>query len=97
VLAGELATAGGAYTAAYTRYQRELAEAVRQAQKFADGAHGFLLPKSRAQAWMVNQAMGMMEHWPLKGLMSSGVEKSANAVTLKEYPIPSAAVSTPGR
>jgi hypothetical protein len=38
-----------------------------------------------------------MEHWPLKGLMSSGVEKSAYAVTLKEYPIPSAAVSTPGR
>jgi 2-polyprenyl-6-methoxyphenol hydroxylase-like FAD-dependent oxidoreductase len=92
VLAGELATAGDDYTAAYARYQRELTEAVRQAQKFADGAHGFLLPKSRAQAWMVNQVMGMMEHWPLKGLMSSGVEKSANAVTLKEYPVPAGVV-----
>ena len=97
VLAGELAIAGGDYTIAYARYRRELAEAVRQAQKFADGAHGFLLPKSRAQAWMVNQVMGMMEHWPLKALMSSGVEKSANAVTLKEYPIPSDAVPAPRR
>ncbi len=97
VLAGELATAGGDYTAAFAQYQRELAEAVRQAQKFADGAHGFLLPKSRAQAWMVNQAMRMMERWPLKGLMSSGVEKSANAVMLKEYPVPSDAMPAPGR
>lgn len=96
-LAGELATAGDDYTAAYARYQRELEDAVRQAQKFADSAPGFLLPKSRAQAWMVNQAMGMMEHWPLKGLMSSGVEKSANAVTLKEYPISSDAMPAPQR
>lgn len=97
VLAGELATAGDDYTTTYTRYQRELGEAVRQAQKFADDAHGFLLPKSRAQAWMVNSAMRMMERWPFKGLMSSGVEKSANAVTLKEYPVPSDAVSAPRR
>jgi len=46
---------------------------------------------------MVNQVMGMMEHWPLKALMSSGVETSANAVALKEYPIPSDAVSASGR
>jgi 2-polyprenyl-6-methoxyphenol hydroxylase-like FAD-dependent oxidoreductase len=88
VLAGELATARmakGDYTAAFARYQREMREAVARAQKFANGANGFLLPKSRTQMWMVNQVMRMMEHGPFKGLMSSGVEKAANAVTLKDY------------
>ncbi|HEY7339718.1 MAG TPA: FAD-dependent monooxygenase [Ktedonobacterales bacterium] len=97
VLAGELATAGDEYPAAFARYQRELGEAVRQAQKFADGAQGFLLSKSHLQAWMVNHVMRMMEHWPFKALMSSGVEKSANAVTLKEYPVSIGALSAPQR
>lgn len=85
VLAGELATAGDDYPSAFARYQRAMGEAVTRAQKFAESAPGFLLPKSRTQAWMINKAMRMMEHWPLNRLMSSGVEKAANAVTLKDY------------
>lgn len=88
VLAGELATARtatGDYTAAFARYQREMGEAVKRAQKFASGANNFLLPASRAKMWTVNQVMRMMGHGPFKGLVSSGVEKAANAVPLKDY------------
>ncbi len=96
VLAGELATAGDDYSGAFTRYQRAMGEAVTRAQKFAESAPGFLLPKSRTQVWMINKAMRMMEHWPLNRLMSSGVEKAANAVTLKDYQAPvDAAPATP--
>ena len=86
VLAGELATSGGDYQRAYARYQSQLREAVRQAQKFASGAHRFLLPASRAQVWMTNQVMRMMSRGPFARFASSGVEKAANAVTLKDYP-----------
>jgi len=59
---------------------------VRHAQTFADGAHRFLLPDSRSQIWMISQAMRLMAHLPFQ--MSSGVEKAATAVTLKDYPLP---------
>jgi 2-polyprenyl-6-methoxyphenol hydroxylase-like FAD-dependent oxidoreductase len=89
VLAGELAaTAGDGYTAAFTSYQQEMREAVRRAQKFARDAHMSLLPKSAYQMWMVHHVMRLMTHWPFKGLATSGVEKAANAVTLKEYRAP---------
>jgi 2-polyprenyl-6-methoxyphenol hydroxylase-like FAD-dependent oxidoreductase len=86
VLAGELATAShDEYTAAFDRYQDQMLEAVRRAQKFASSASMSLLPKSRYQMRMVQRVMRLMEHWPFKGLATSGVEKAANAVTLKEY------------
>lgn len=86
VLAGELAaTAGDAYTAAFDSYQREMREAVKRAQKFAQDAHMSLLPESRFQMRMVLHVMRLMSHWPFKGLATSGVEKAANAVTLKDY------------
>lgn len=86
MLAGELATSGGDYQRAFARYQSGLREAVSQAQKFASGAHRFLLPSSRTQVWMTNQVMRMMSHGPFARFMSSGVEKAANAVALKDYP-----------
>jgi 2-polyprenyl-6-methoxyphenol hydroxylase-like FAD-dependent oxidoreductase len=86
VLAGELATASpDEYSAAFGRYQEQMLEAVRQAQKFASSAPMTLLPKSRYQMRMVQRVMRLMEHWPFKGMATSGVEKAANAVTLKEY------------
>jgi 2-polyprenyl-6-methoxyphenol hydroxylase-like FAD-dependent oxidoreductase len=86
VLAGELAvTAGEGYTAAFDSYQQEMLEAVKRAQKFAKEAHMSLLPKSRFQMRMVRHVMRLMSHWPFKGLATSGVEKAANAVTLKDY------------
>jgi 2-polyprenyl-6-methoxyphenol hydroxylase-like FAD-dependent oxidoreductase len=85
VLAGELASGGDNYGDAFMRYQKTLRGAVDRAQKFANGAHRFLLPKSRRQVWVINQAMRVMAWGPLSGLMSSDVEKAANAVTLKDY------------
>lgn len=84
VLAGELATSGDDCAAAFTRYQRQMHGAVSRAQKFARSAHHFLLPTSRTVLWINNQAMRLMPYLP-KGLVSSGVEKAANAVALKEY------------
>jgi hypothetical protein len=50
-----------------------------------------LLPKSEYQMWMVHQVMRLMTHWPFKELATSGAEKAANAVTLKDYGIASQA------
>lgn len=91
VLAGELAASAGDYVAAFVRYQDALREAVKRAKAFANGAPRFLLPASRGQLWMTIQVMRMMTRKPFTGLMSSGVEKAANAVTLKDYTAPSAA------
>jgi 2-polyprenyl-6-methoxyphenol hydroxylase-like FAD-dependent oxidoreductase len=85
VLAGELAATPDEYTGAFDRYQEQMLEAVRRAQKFASSASMSLLPKSRYQMRMVQRVMSLMERWPFKGLATSGVEKAANAVTLKEY------------
>jgi 2-polyprenyl-6-methoxyphenol hydroxylase-like FAD-dependent oxidoreductase len=84
VLAGEMATAGDDYTAAFASYQRQMSEAVARAQKFARSAHHFLLPTSRAFLRINSLAMRVMPYLP-KGWVSSGVEKAANAVTLKDY------------
>ncbi len=86
VLAGELAaTAGDGYTAAFASYQQEMREAVKRAQKFASYAPMSLVPTSRYQMQMVHRVMRLMTHWPFKRLATSGVEKAANAVTLKDY------------
>ena len=94
VLAGELATAGDDYAAAFSSYQRQLSGAVAQAQKFARSAHHFLLPTSRTLLWINNQAMRLLPYLP-KGLISSGVEKAANAIALKNYA--TAGAIAPGR
>jgi len=86
VLAGQLATgAPDDYALAFGRYQEQLVEAVKRAQKFASDGAMTLLPKSRYRMRMIQRVMRLMEHWPFKGLATSGVEKAANAVTLKEY------------
>ena len=84
-LAGDLATAGDNHTDAFASYQRQMLEAVRLAQKFAGDAPMSLMPKSRSQMRMVHQVMRLMSYWPFKGLATSGVEKAANAVALREY------------
>jgi 2-polyprenyl-6-methoxyphenol hydroxylase-like FAD-dependent oxidoreductase len=89
VLAGELAATGGDdYTSAFARYQQEMAEAVKRAQKFARGAHMSLLPQSAYQMRLVHLVMRLMSYWPFTGLATSGVEKAANAVRLKAYGAP---------
>jgi hypothetical protein len=61
-------------------------EYVRRGQEQVKGASGFLLPKSRSQVWLRNQAIRMLPYMPLKGLIAGGVQKAANAIALKDYP-----------
>lgn len=97
-LAGELATtAGDGYEAAFASYQKEMQQAVLRAQKFASSAPMSLLPTSGYQMWMVHQVMRLMSHWPFTGLATSGVEKAANAVTLKDYQVGQNAAPLPAR
>ena len=84
--------AGDNYAAAFASYQGQLSDAVARAQKFAQSAHHFLLPTSRAFLRINNLAMRLMPHLP-KGWVSSGVEKAANAVTLKDYAAAEAVLS----
>src|ERR671921_2478230 len=68
-------------------------EYVRRGQEQVNGASGFLLPKSRSQVWLRNQFIRVLPYMPWKGLIAGGVQKAADAITLKEYaPI----ASTPG-
>ena len=82
VLAGELSVAA-TITRPHLRVTSASARRGRNGSPVCpNGTHRFLLPTSRTQMWMTNQVMRMMAHLP-SGLMSSGVEKAANAVTVK--------------
>ena len=85
VLAGELAAAHGDHRVAFARYEKEMREYVRRGQEQVNGASGFLLPKSRSQVWLRNQFIRVLPYMPWKGLIAGGVQKAANAITLKEY------------
>lgn len=85
VLAGELAAAGGDHHAAFARYEQEMRDYVTRCQKFARSGSGFLLPKSRAHIWSRNQFIRLLPHMPWRGFIGAGLQKTANAVTLKDY------------
>ena len=85
VLAGELAAAHGDHRVAFARYEKEMREYVRRGQEQVNGASGFLLPKSRSQVWLRNQFIRVLPYMPWKGFIAGGVQKAANAITLKEY------------
>lgn len=85
VLAGELARAGGDHAGAFARYEADMRPFVASCQKFAQGSAGFLLPRSRAQLWMVHQLTRMMPYMPWKGLIAADYQKTVNALQLKDY------------
>jgi 2-polyprenyl-6-methoxyphenol hydroxylase-like FAD-dependent oxidoreductase len=85
VLAGELAAAHGDHRVAFARYEKEMREYVRRGQEQVNGASGFLLPKSRSKVWLRNQFIRVLPYMPWKGLIAGGVQKAADAITLKEY------------
>jgi 2-polyprenyl-6-methoxyphenol hydroxylase-like FAD-dependent oxidoreductase len=85
VLAGELAAASGDHLTAFARYENEMRDYVTRCQKFAQGSAGFLLPKSRTQFWLIHQATRMLPYMPWKGLIAADFQKTANAITLKDY------------
>jgi 2-polyprenyl-6-methoxyphenol hydroxylase-like FAD-dependent oxidoreductase len=85
VLAGELAAAAGGHRAAFASYEAELRDYVRKGQGLAKGNAVGLLPRSRPQIWLRNQFIRVLPYLPWKGLVAGGVQKAANAVTLKDY------------
>jgi 2-polyprenyl-6-methoxyphenol hydroxylase-like FAD-dependent oxidoreductase len=87
VLAGELAAAPD-HHAAFDRYERELRPYVETCQKQARGAADYLVPRKRSQIWRRNQAMRVLSHLPVKGLIRRLTAPSA--IALKDYAAPPA-------
>jgi len=85
VLAGELAAAAGDHRTAFGRYEAELRDYVAQGQKLAKGNAVGLIPRSRPQIWLRNQLIRALPYMPWKGLVAGGVQKAANAITIKDY------------
>jgi 2-polyprenyl-6-methoxyphenol hydroxylase-like FAD-dependent oxidoreductase len=85
VLAGELKAAGGDHRRAFVRYEEEMREYVEQGQKLAKGNATGLIPRSRLQIRIRNQIIRMLPYLPWRGLITGGVQKAANAITLKDY------------
>jgi 2-polyprenyl-6-methoxyphenol hydroxylase-like FAD-dependent oxidoreductase len=84
-LAGELAAADGEHHAAFAGYQRELRDYVARGQRLAKGNAIGLIPRSRSQIWLRNQTIRALPYMPWRGLLAGGVQKAANAISLKEY------------
>jgi 2-polyprenyl-6-methoxyphenol hydroxylase-like FAD-dependent oxidoreductase len=85
VLAGELAAAGGDHHTAFAHYERELRDYVAKGQQLAKGNATGLIPRSRSQIWLRNQLIRALPYMPWKGVIAGGVQKAANAITLKDY------------
>ena len=88
MLAGELASTAGDHEAAFDRYQNEMRSYVAQGQSLAKGNAIRLIPRSRAQIWFRNRAIRALPYLPWKGMIAGGAHKAANAITLKDYPVP---------
>ncbi len=85
---GSSQTAGDDYTAAFARYQRELARSGQAGAEVRQRRASDSCCQRRAHRWMTNQGHAHDGAFAAKALMSSGVEKAANAVTLKDYQAP---------
>ncbi|MEJ3744401.1 FAD-dependent monooxygenase [Actinomycetes bacterium KLBMP 9797] len=86
VLAGELAAAGGDHRAAFARYEAEMRTYVEANQKRPPGGVRGFTPRTRHGIWLRNQLIRAIPHLPGKGTMMGGIQKAANAITLKDYP-----------
>lgn len=85
VLAGELAAAGGDHRVAFARYEHELRGYVAAGQQRPPGGISGFLPRTKRGIRMRNAVLRMLPYLPGKRLMMGGIEKAANAVTLKDY------------
>jgi 2-polyprenyl-6-methoxyphenol hydroxylase-like FAD-dependent oxidoreductase len=88
VLAGELAAADGDHHTAFARYEAAMRDFVRKGQRLAKGNAPGLIPRSRSQIWLRNRLIRALPYMPWKGLVAGGVQKAANAVTLRHYRAP---------
>jgi len=87
VLAGELAASGPDHGVAFARYEALMRNFVTQCQKFALSGVDFHLPKSRVRLWAISQMMRMLPYLPWRGAVVKGLQNTANAVALQDYPV----------
>ena len=87
VLAAELAAAGGDHGAAFGRYEDRMRDYVRINQKRPPGSSRGFAPKSATGIWLRNQMMRLVVRMPGKQAMMGGIQKSANAIDLPDYPL----------
>lgn len=92
VLAGELASAGGDHRTAFARYERQMRPYVDLNLKPLPGGNRGFLPQTRFEAWMRDQFMRLLPHLPWRGAMFGGIQKAANAITLRDYDLVASAV-----
>jgi 2-polyprenyl-6-methoxyphenol hydroxylase-like FAD-dependent oxidoreductase len=84
VLAGELSATPDDHEAAFTRYQEEVRECVKQCQTLPPGGVKGFAPNSALMIRMRNLSMTMMTRWPMRLLTARQFQK-ADAITLKDY------------
>lgn len=84
VLAGELA-GNGDHRAAFAAYEHALRDYVTACQKPLPGGERGFLPPTRLEIWLRIQLLRLMTRLPGKGLLTGGLQDTANAVTLKDY------------
>ncbi|MCX0274837.1 FAD-dependent monooxygenase [Nocardia zapadnayensis] len=88
VLAGALAAADGDHTVAYPTYEAKMRRFVDRAQEFARSAgDGGLMPDSRLQLWVRNQAIHTLRYLPRR-VVGRGMEKVADTIELDDYRTP---------
>jgi 2-polyprenyl-6-methoxyphenol hydroxylase-like FAD-dependent oxidoreductase len=87
VLAGELAAAQGDHRVAFAAYEDELRAYVTDCQKPIPGGLKGFLPPTRTRIWLRNQFIRAIAHSPWRRMFTGDLEKSSNAVTLKDYPV----------
>jgi 2-polyprenyl-6-methoxyphenol hydroxylase-like FAD-dependent oxidoreductase len=93
VLANELRAHGGNRVAAFAAYESELRDYIAACHKLADGTGQFFVPGSRLMIWLRNLNYRILPFVPWKKAIAAMPMKAANAITLKEYPEVSAALS----
>ena len=67
-------------------HQARLRDYVTGCQKLAKGNAIGLIPRSRRQIWLRNQAIRMLPYMPWRNLVAGGINKAVNAITLRDYP-----------
>jgi 2-polyprenyl-6-methoxyphenol hydroxylase-like FAD-dependent oxidoreductase len=83
VLAGEVRSADP--QAGLVAYQREMAGYVATNLRRPPGGNSGFAPATRWGIWARNQFMRALPHLPGAGRMMGGIQKSANAIALKDY------------
>jgi 2-polyprenyl-6-methoxyphenol hydroxylase-like FAD-dependent oxidoreductase len=90
VLARELAAAGGDHQVGFAAYETVMRPYVARNLSLGQKMTRQMLPRSRRQLWLRNQALRTLPYLPWKGLATSRLTRplhqAANAIALKDHP-----------